>query len=100
MTRSADLFAAAQEQLAENRQRARALRRGPQYLLQGLLVCAECGYSYYGMTKRWRDQQGVVREYSYYRCPGREALGHLRLTRTPTPSLVRPFFDETTEVIA
>ena len=82
----ADLFAAAQEQLAENRQRAREARRGPQYLLQGLLVCAACGYSYYGMTKRWQDQLGVVREYSYYRCPGREAYrygGEARCATTP-----------------
>jgi site-specific DNA recombinase len=82
----ADLFAAAQEQLAENRRRARESRRGPQYLLQGLVVCAACGYSYYGMTKRWPDKQGGVREYSYYRCPGREAYrygGEARCTNTP-----------------
>src|SRR5205085_2195659 len=34
-----DLFAVAQEQLAENRQRNRQTRRGQRYLLQGLLVC-------------------------------------------------------------
>jgi site-specific DNA recombinase len=82
----ADLFAAAQEQLAENRQRARQSRRGPQHLLQGLLVCAHCGHCYYGTTKRWRDQQGGVREYGYYRCLGSEAYrygGEARCANTP-----------------
>jgi site-specific DNA recombinase len=44
----AALFDAAQEQLQENRQRARVPQRGAKYLLQGLIVCACCGYAYYG----------------------------------------------------
>ena len=47
----ADLFAAVQEQLAENRQRARQGKRGASYLLQGLLVCSRCGYAYYGKAR-------------------------------------------------
>ena len=34
--------------LQENQQRARIGQRGARYLLQGLLVCACCGYAYYG----------------------------------------------------
>ncbi len=45
---SADLFDAVQEQLQENRRRARATKRGARHLLQGLLVCQQCGYAYYG----------------------------------------------------
>ena len=37
------LYAAVQEQLAENRRRARQSQRGARYLLQGLLVCKVCG---------------------------------------------------------
>ena len=42
------LFDAVQAQLDENRRRARCGQRGAKYLLQGLLVCACCGYAYYG----------------------------------------------------
>jgi site-specific DNA recombinase len=40
---SADLFAAAQEQLEENRKRRRIRAHGASYLLQGLVVCKGCG---------------------------------------------------------
>src|SRR5262249_60757567 len=40
------LFDAVQAQLAENRQRARIPLKGSRYLLQGLVVCAGCGYAY------------------------------------------------------
>jgi site-specific DNA recombinase len=43
-----DLFERVQEQLAENRRRARQRREGVRYLLQGLLVCAKCGYAFCG----------------------------------------------------
>lgn len=42
------LFEAVREQLSENQQRARIGQRGARYLLQGLLVCHQCGYAYYG----------------------------------------------------
>jgi len=42
------LFDAVQEQLQENRKRARVPQRGARYLLQGLIVCRCCGYAYYG----------------------------------------------------
>lgn len=43
---SADLFVAVQDQLAENRRRARQGQRGARYLLQGLICCAHCGNSF------------------------------------------------------
>jgi site-specific DNA recombinase len=60
---SAELFAAVQEQLAENRQRQRAARTGARYLLQGLLVCQTCGYAWCGHAPAQRG---------YYRCLGGE----------------------------
>ncbi len=61
----AETFAAAQQQLAENRRRARIPLKGSRYLLQGLLVCGQCGYAYYGRTNDARN--------AYYRCPGTDA---------------------------
>jgi len=56
------LFDSVQEQLEENRQRARIPEKGTRYLLQGLLVCAKCGYAYCGRTNDARN--------AYYRCAG------------------------------
>jgi site-specific DNA recombinase len=56
------LFDAVQEQLEENRRRARIPEKGSRYLLQGLLVCAKCGYAYCGRTN---DEHNA-----YYRCGG------------------------------
>jgi site-specific DNA recombinase len=56
------LFDSVQEQLEENRQRARIPEKGSRYLLQGLLVCAKCGYAYCGRTNDARN--------AYYRCAG------------------------------
>jgi len=58
----AALFDAAQEQLEENRRRARIPEKGSRYLLQGLLVCTKCGYAYCGRTNDERN--------AYYRCGG------------------------------
>lgn len=40
------LFEAAQVQLDQNRARFRQRKKGPSYLLQGLVVCGMCGYAY------------------------------------------------------
>jgi site-specific DNA recombinase len=56
------LFDAVQEQLEENRRRARIPEKGHRYLLQGLLMCAKCGYAYCGRTNDARN--------AYYRCVG------------------------------
>jgi len=60
------LFEAVQEQLEENRRRARIPEKGSRYLLQGLLVCAKCGYAYHGCTNDARN--------AYYRCSGSMSL--------------------------
>ena len=58
-----DLFAAVQQRLQENRLRLRQGQRGSRYLLQGLMVCACCGYAICG-----RPSGG----YGYYFCTGSE----------------------------
>ena len=80
-----ELFAAVQEQLAENRQRNRQNRRGQRYLLQGLLVCRRCGYAYYGKAISPRAAKGKRRDYAYYRCCGSDAhrFGGQRLCANP-----------------
>jgi site-specific DNA recombinase len=60
------LFESVQAQLEENRRRLRGRQRPATRLLQGLLVCRCCGYSYCGMT----TGRPGPREYSCYRCVG------------------------------
>ena len=67
------LFEAVQAQLQENRQRARQAKRGARYLLQGLLVCAQCHYAYYGKAISNKASKGKKRDYAYYRCIGSDA---------------------------
>ncbi len=68
------LFEAVQNQLQENRQRARQSQRGARYLLQGFLVCAQCGYAYYGKPVSQKSAKGQKRDYAYYRCIGCDAF--------------------------
>ena len=64
---SPELFTAVQEQLAENRQRAREQRHSAaQYLLQGLTLCGCCGSAYCGKHGRKVGRQAC------YRCVGTE----------------------------
>jgi len=70
---SEELFASVQEQLAENRKRARQNKRGARYLLQGLAVCAQCQYAYYGKPVSTKAGKGKARDYAYYRCVGTDA---------------------------
>ena len=67
------LFEAVEEQLRENQQRARIGQRGVRYLLQGLLVCACCGYAFYGKQISPSARKGHPRSYAYYRCIGSDA---------------------------
>jgi site-specific DNA recombinase len=67
------VFEAVQAQLQENRQRARQRKRGARYLLQGLLVCAQCKYAYYGKPVSNKAAKGKTRDYAYYRCVGTDA---------------------------
>jgi site-specific DNA recombinase len=66
------LFLAVQEQLEENRKRARQGRRGAAYLLQGLTVCGHCRYAYYGKKVSKTAAKGG-QPYAYYRCIGTDA---------------------------
>ena len=61
---SAETFALAQERLGQNRQLSLRNTKEPS-LLQGLLVCQQCGYSLY----RSSSQKGPKRHF-YYRCVG------------------------------
>jgi site-specific DNA recombinase len=68
------MFEAAQTQLDENRKRKRESRRGPRWLLQGLMVCRCCGYAYCAKalpplptTDRSKGRR------HYYRCTGADA---------------------------
>jgi site-specific DNA recombinase len=70
---SEELFEAVQVQLEENRRRARQRQRGARYLLQGLLVCAQCQYAYYGKRVSQKSAKGKQRDYAYYRCIGTDA---------------------------
>jgi site-specific DNA recombinase len=58
----AAVFEVVQMQLEENSRRARIPEQGSRYLLQGLLVCGQCGYAYCGRTNDVRN--------AYYRCAG------------------------------
>ena len=69
----AALFEAVAEQLTENRRRARQRQRGARYLLQGLLVCTQCGYALYGKPVSPAAAKGKKRRYAYYRCIGMDA---------------------------
>jgi site-specific DNA recombinase len=66
---SPELFASVQEQLTENRSRARERRRGATHLLQGLVCCKYCSYAFYGKPAKNRHNQ----HYVYYRCVGTDA---------------------------
>jgi site-specific DNA recombinase len=66
---STELFEAAAEQLRDNRRRHRARQRGAGHLLQGLIVCQQCGYACYGQSAHCRAGRG---RYGYYRCIGND----------------------------
>jgi len=70
---SEDLFVAAGEQLAENRRRYRQSRRGATFLLQGLLVCASCGYACCGQRRYSAKAGPSAPQEGSYRCTGRMA---------------------------
>ena len=69
-----ELFDAVQEQLQENRARARERKRGARYLLQGVLTCRRCGYAYYGKAISPSARKGNPRDYAYYRCVGTDGF--------------------------
>ncbi|MCP4599562.1 MAG: recombinase family protein [Proteobacteria bacterium] len=70
---SVDLFNTVQEQMEQNRKRAREGQRGARFLLQGLVVCSSCGYAFYGRTMTRHTKKGKSYSYSYYRCIGSDS---------------------------
>ena len=69
---SAETFALAQERLIENK-RFSARRTKTPTLLQGLLVCGQCGYGLYRTSTKTSKRQ-----LQYYRCLGSDRYRHLR----------------------
>jgi len=63
---SKETFALAQERLALNKKLSARHTKTPS-VLQGLLVCAHCGYAFYRMSTHAR---GHPARYRYYRCLG------------------------------
>ena len=64
-----ELFQATQERLLENKKRNRRAPQGIRYLLQGLIVCRDCGYAYCGQSTQ-RTRSGRIDKYQYYFCTG------------------------------
>jgi site-specific DNA recombinase len=69
---SEETFELAQEQLERNRRYSPRRTAGPS-VLQGLLVCRQCGYALYRTSTRTSK-----RKLYYYRCLGSDAYRHLR----------------------
>jgi site-specific DNA recombinase len=69
---SEELFALAQEQLAKNKHFAPRRTIGPT-LLQGMLVCQQCGYALYRCSTRTSKHQ-----LHYYRCLGSDGYRRLK----------------------
>ena len=69
---SRETFALTQERLAQNKQLSLRSTREPT-LLQGLLVCEQCGYALYRTSTRT-----TRRQIKYYRCLGSDRYRHLR----------------------
>lgn len=70
---SEELFQLVGEQLTENRKRHRQQDKSPGYLLQGLIECGCCGYTWYGkgITRFTKNDQAP---YPYYRCIGMDSF--------------------------
>ena len=67
-----NLFEAVQEQLEENKKRARVHPHGITYLLQGLIVCKQCNRAYCGVKSiKYNKDKDVI--YTYYRCTGTDS---------------------------
>ena len=69
---SQEVFARAAEKLAENRRLSARNTKVPT-LLQGLLICGQCGYSLYRTSTPTTTGQA-----KYYRCPGSDACRHYK----------------------
>ena len=65
---SETMFELASRRLQDNKRFAPRRTKYP-FLLQGLLVCQDCGYSYYRSTTK----PNAGKRYYYYRCPGSDS---------------------------
>jgi len=81
-------FALAQERLLEN-QRLSARRTKLPTLLQGLLVCGQCGYGLYRTSTKTTRRQA-----QYYRCLGSDRYRHLRGPVCSCRPLRQEYLDE------
>ncbi|XXX81493.1 recombinase family protein [Sorangium sp. So ce134] len=79
----AEVFAAAREQMMRNRQLSQRHARGQRYLLQGLVVCARCGYAFCGRSAS-KPSSSVI--YRYYCCSSAQAArdGTARACNNPS----------------
>ena len=67
------LFVIAQEQLEDNKKASKArLNKKAMHLLQGLVVCKKCGYSYCAKGPTNKIYSTKIK-YQYYRCIGNDA---------------------------
>lgn len=85
---SVETFALAQERLALNKQVSLRGTREPT-LLQGLLVCEQCGYALYRTSTRT-----TRRQIKYYRCLGSDRYRHLRGPACSCRPLRQDYVDE------
>ena len=84
-----ETFALAQEQLQKNKQFASRRTIRPT-LLQGLLVCENCGYALYG-SSGGRYPNHVL---YYYRCLGSDGWRHLRGSMCQNRPVRQDYLDE------
>jgi transposase len=77
------IFQPVQEQLAENKSKARTRKVGARYLLQGLIACKLCGHAYYGKPCVCGNEKELY--YEYYR--DLYAAVKVRLTALSTTSV-------------
>lgn len=83
-----ETFELAQEQLEKNKRHA-ARRTLEPTLLQGMLVCARCGYALYRTSTRTSK-----RKLYYYRCLGSDRYRHLKGRVCPSRPLRQDYLDE------
>jgi site-specific DNA recombinase len=83
-----ETFALAQEQLEKNRHYSRRRTIAPS-LLQGILVCLDCGYALYRSSTRTS-----LRKLYYYRCIGADAYRHLRGALCANRPVRQDYLDE------
>jgi site-specific DNA recombinase len=81
-------FALVQEQLLKNKHHA-ARRTIKPTLLQGMLVCQQCGYSLYRSSTKKRDWMRY-----YYRCPGSDAYRRLKGALCKNRPVRQDYLDE------